>query len=170
MGRPTKYTQEIANEICERIAQGEPLRQICRDDHMPGWVAVYDWLQKYPEFSEHFAKARDLGFDAIAEEAYEISNTPVMGEEFEDDGSGNRVKVKRSEMLGHRKLQIETRLKLLAKWSPKKYGDKQQVELSGHLATSNMTEDEIRAELAALAVQGVVPAALGDDDDVSDLL
>jgi hypothetical protein len=33
-----------------------------------------------------------------------------------------------------------------------------------------MTEDEIRAELAALAVQGVVPAALGDDDDVSDLL
>ena len=34
------------------------------------------------------------------------------------------IEVKKEDMLGHRKLQIETRLKLLAKWNPKKYGDK----------------------------------------------
>ena len=34
------------------------------------------------------------------------------------------VTIKKVDMLGHRKLQIETRLKLLAKFNPKKYGDK----------------------------------------------
>lgn len=169
MGRPTKYTQEIANEICERIAQGEPLRQICRDDHMPGWVAVYRWLQTYPEFSEHFARSRELGFDAIAEETLDISDD-ARNDWMEKQGKDSEGYQLNGEHVQRSKLRVETRLKLLAKWSPKKYGDKQQVELSGHLATSNMTEDEIRAELAALAVQGVVPAALGDDDDVSDLL
>lgn len=167
MGRKDTYTQKIADEICERIAQGEPLRQICRDEHMPGWVTVYEWLKKYDAFAEHFARARELGHDAIAEEALEIANTPLMGEEFEDDGE--KVKVKRSDMLGHRKLQIETRLKLLAKWSPKKYGDKQQVELNGHLATSAMSDADIKAELAALANAGII-ATEGDDDGIDDLL
>lgn len=169
MGRPTKYTQEIANEICERIAQGEPLRQICRDEHMPGWVAVYDWLHKYADFSERFARARDLGFDAIAEETLDISDD-ARNDWMEKQGKDAEGYQLNGEHVQRSKLRVETRLKLLAKWSPKKYGDKQQVELSGHLATSNMTEDEIRAELAALVGQGVVPAALGDDDDVSDLL
>lgn len=169
MSRKDTYTQKIADEICERLAQGEPLRQICRDEHMPAWRTVYDWLDKYEDFAASITRARDLGFDAIAEEALEIANTPLMGEEFEDDGK--TVKVKRSDMLGHRKLQIETRLKLLAKWSPKKYGDKQQVEMSGQLATSSMTEDEIRAELAALAAAGIIaPEQQQGDDDVSDLI
>lgn len=171
MGRPTKYTQEIANEICERIAQGEPLRQICRDDHMPYWRTVYDWLKVHDEFYTRFAYARELGFDAIAEETLDIADEGTndwmekLGAEGQPIGwQLNGEHVQRS------KLRVETRLKLLAKWSPKKYGDKQQVEMSGHLSTSSMSEDEIRAELATLVSQGVVPAALGDDNDVSDLL
>ena len=135
MGRKDTYAQKIADEICERIAQGEPLRQICREEGMPGWVTVYEWLKKYDAFAEHFARARELGHDAIAEEALEIANTPLMGEEFEDDGE--KVKVKRSDMLGHRKLQIETRLKLLAKWSPK-YADRTQHEHSGKLSLEGL--------------------------------
>ncbi|MNT50547.1 hypothetical protein D3C72_1874720 [compost metagenome] len=41
------------------------------------------------------------------------------------------MKVKRGDMLGHRKLQIETRLKLLAKWNPKRYGDRMTQEHVG---------------------------------------
>lgn len=124
----TYYSPEIAEEICSRIAEGEPLRKICRDPHMPSWRAVYDWIEKDKDFASRIARARDLGFDAIAEEALEISDTPVVGEETEDDGE--KVKVKRSDMLGHRKLQVETRLKLLAKWSPAKYGEKRAVDLT----------------------------------------
>ena len=34
-GRPSLYTYEIAEEICERLAKGETLRSVCRSDHMP---------------------------------------------------------------------------------------------------------------------------------------
>jgi hypothetical protein len=178
MGRKETYTPamiaELTAEICTRIAQGEPLRQICREHHMPGWVTVYEWIKTDDDFAERFARARELGYDAIAEETLEIANTPIMGEELELEGQGadaKVTKVKRSDMLGHRKLQIETRLKLLAKWSPKKYGDKQQVEMSGQLATSTMSDADIKAELAALANAGIIAPDTGDDEDgIDDLL
>ena len=172
MSRKDTYTQQIADEICERIAQGEPLRQICRDEHMPAWRTVYDWLNKYEEFATAIARARELGYDAIAEETLDIADegTNDWMEKLGADGQPigwqlNGEHVQRS------KLRIETRLKLLAKWSPKKYGDKQQVEMSGQLATSSMTEDEIRAELAALATAGIIASTEQQgDDDVSDLI
>lgn len=172
MSREDTYTQALSDEICERIARGEPLRQICRDEHMPGWVTVYNWLKKYDDFAERFARARELGYDAIAEETLDIADegTNDWMEKLGADGQPvgwqlNGEHVQRS------KLRIETRLKLLAKWSPKKYGDKQQVEMSGQLATSNMTEGEILAELAALTNAGILtPEQHEVDDDVSDLI
>jgi hypothetical protein len=150
MGRPSEYSQEIADAICERIAEGEPLRVICREDGMPAWRTVYDWLSKREEFSARFTRARDIGFDAIAEEALEIANTPLEGVRIEvgDDG---KTKTVSEDMLGHRKLQIETRLKLLAKWAPKKYGDKLDLNHGGSIRT---TADLSDAELAAIAASG----------------
>lgn len=128
MNSRSTYRPEIAAEICTRLAEGEPLRQICRDPHMPAWQTVYDWIRADNEFASRIARARELGFDAIAEEALEIANTPVIGEEHEETEDG--YKVKRADMLGHRKLQIYTRLQLLAKWCPQKYGEKTAVDLN----------------------------------------
>lgn len=121
-GRPSTYSQEVADLICERIANGEPLREICRDEAMPPWRTVYSWQEANPEFSARIAQARELGEEAIAQDCLRIADTPLLGEEVEE--SANGMKIKRSDMLGHRKLQIETRLKLLAKWNPRKWGDK----------------------------------------------
>ena len=128
-GRPTKYSIEIAHEICERLSDGEPLRQICRSDGMPAWRTVYDWLYKDDALgakgaglSAAIAHARDIGYDAIAEDCLNIADTALMGEE--ETSSANGLTITRKDMLGHRKLQIETRLKLLAKWNPKKYGER----------------------------------------------
>jgi hypothetical protein len=129
MGRKSTYSKKMADEICRRIAEGEPLRQICRDDHMPAWQTVYGWIEAHADFAERIARARDMGFDAIAEEALEIADTPQIGETEETSEDGK--KVKREDMLGHRKLQVETRLKLLAKWAPKKYGESIRQELTG---------------------------------------
>lgn len=130
MGRPSDFTPQTAAAIIEWIAEGKPLREFCRQDGTPGWRTVYDWLEREPEFSARFARARDMGADAIAEEALEIADTPVEGVRRETGGKDGDKEVY-EDMLGHRKLQVETRLKLLAKWHPKKYGDKIDHTLAG---------------------------------------
>lgn len=169
MGMTTTYTPQKADEICARIAEGEPLRQICRDEHMPGWVTVYRWMEADEGFAKRIAQARKLGFDAIAEEALEIANTPVEGVETEDDGV--RQRVKRGDMLGHRKLQVETRLKLLAKWSPAKYGDRASLELTGaEGGPVQVTEADRATRLASLVALAQARQAGGSRDDGSDLV
>jgi hypothetical protein len=89
-------------------------------------------MRKDQALATAIAHARDLGYDAIAEDCLNIADTPFLGEEVsesEDEKGVKRVTIKKVDMLGHRRLQVETRLKLLAKFNPKKYGDK--VELSG---------------------------------------
>lgn len=123
-------TEKIVSEICARLAEGETLRSICRRKGMPHWNTVYVWMAEDQDLAGRIARAREIGFDAIAQEALEIANTPVIGEETEESDDG-RIKTKRGDMLGHRKLQIDTRLKLLAKWCPARYGDKTSMELTG---------------------------------------
>jgi hypothetical protein len=127
-GRFTKYTPELADEICQRLSDGEPLRQICRDEHMPAWQKIYEWMYKDPKLAGAIAHARDVGYDAIAEDCLKIADTLHIGTRrvysSGADDDEDSLTVTEEDMLGHRKLQIETRLKLLAKFNPKKYGDK----------------------------------------------
>lgn len=90
---------------------------------------MYDWMDKDDDFSAAIARAREVGHDAIAEEALNIADTPIEGIRTKVGKDGTEVTTE--DMLGHRKLQIETRLKLLAKWNPKKYGDKLEVKTDG---------------------------------------
>jgi hypothetical protein len=136
--RQTLYTQELADEIIERLSGGEPLAEICRDAHMPKVRTVSDWKKQHPDFGERFLQARDDGFDEIAADCLRIANTPVTGETETSKEWGTEVK--RGDMLDHRKLQIETRLKLLAKWDPRRYGDKQQVEHSGGIEVKSIAQ------------------------------
>ncbi len=133
-GRPSKYSPEVAQKICELLSEGVPLREICRMEGMPAWRTVYDWVYRDDSAGEDgvglsaaIARAREAGYAAMAEECLTIANTPLYGEIVTDDGE--KLIVRKEDMLGHRKLQIETRLKLLAKWDPKRYGDR--VALTG---------------------------------------
>jgi len=126
LGRPSTFTQEIGDEICERLAEGEPLRQICRDDRMPAWRTVYAWKANDADFNARIGRAREAGFDAIAHECLEIADETgfdtIQGE------NGDRAN---TEWISRSKLRVETRLKLLSKWDPKRYGDKVTTELTG---------------------------------------
>ena len=147
-GSGSKYTDDIADRICDLVSNGVNLRKVCRMDGMPAWRTVYDWVVARPDFAARLARAREMGYDALAEEALEISNTPHIGQkkvfssgaEEKDDS----VTVTEEDMLGHRKLQIETRLKLLACWDPKKYGNK--VQLGGDADNPIKVEAEVQAE------------------------
>lgn len=126
MPRQSEYTQEIADAICERLSEGEPLRQICRDDDMPAWRTVYDWKDVHADFAARIAHAREAGHDAIAADCLEIADE--TGRDTIYGENGERAD---TEWISRSKLRIETRLKLLAKWDPKRYGEKVTQEHTG---------------------------------------
>lgn len=85
---------------------------------MPAWQKIYEWMAKDKELSGAIAQAREQGADAIAEEALEIIDTTPQ-----------YVLTKNGEVIDSayvtwQRNRAELRLKLLAKWHPKKYGDR----------------------------------------------
>ncbi len=106
-GRPSLCTPAMMDAICERIAEGETLAQICRDQGMPAMSAVNNWRRENAAFDGNFARAREAGHDVIASRARETARG--LGDSTSD--------VQRD------KLIIDTDLKLLAKWD-KRYSDR----------------------------------------------
>ena len=111
--RPTKKTPEVIQRLLDGIADGVTLRALCREDGMPNWRTVYDWIEADADLAAQVARARELGFDAIAEDVFDIAD-------------GTRAI---SEHVQLSKMRIDTRLKLLACWNPKKYGSKATVDV-----------------------------------------
>ena len=132
VGRPTKKNDQVIDRIISGLSKGTPLAVICRESGMPSPSTVWNWTQADPAISDAIARARDAGFDAIALEALRIADTPIMGEEITESKDGPTIK--RADMIAHRKLQVETRLKLLAKWDPKRYGDKPDITITNNVA------------------------------------
>ena len=137
-GRPSKYTPELAAEICERLSNGEPLRQICRDNHMPAWQKIYEWMARDANLSGAIAKAREVGQDAIAEDIYRLMEAPPERIESEH---GSRID---SGYVQWIKAQADIKLKLLAKWNPKRYGDR--LALAGDKENPIHIDAKVQAE------------------------
>lgn len=121
-GRPSKRTPAVERRIVEGLSAGTPLTVLCKPADMPGVSTVYDWMDADLSFSGAIARARDLGWDAIAVEAIQIMDAPpervvtVTGE----DRSETRIDAASVQWAFRR---AELRLKLLAKWDPKRYGE-----------------------------------------------
>lgn len=120
---------------------GETLTSICKDLGVTR-RQVNNWRNEDAEIGKQIQDARDDGFDALAEECLKIADETQEGVEI-IERAGKR-EVHHGDMLGHRKLRIETRLKLLSKWDPKRYGDKVDHEHSGGI---HVTIDGIDAAL-----------------------
>lgn len=145
IGRPSKYTPELAAEIAQRISMGEPLRKICRDEHMPHWTVMYDWLAQDEALSLRVARAREAGYEALAEEALEIADERPEVNEFRDKNTGEVLNIDLSSAyIAWQRNRVDTRLKLLACWSPAKYGNK--VQMGGDPKNPMKFEVKIEAE------------------------
>lgn len=130
-GGQTIRTPALEDAVIEWVSSGKTLRSFCRLPGKPSRRTIDSWREVDPVFDARFARAREDGHDELAEEALEIANTPKSGKIITQGPDGKKTVTE--DMLGHRRLQIDTITKLLAKWNPKKYGEKVEVEHSGSI-------------------------------------
>lgn len=120
IGRPSTFTQDLADRICAELADGRSLRSICREGWAPSTQTVFRWLREHDGFRDQYARAKEESADALIEEMAEIADMPPA---YTAEGKIDPADV------NNRRLQIDTRKWLASKLKPKRYGDK--LELAG---------------------------------------
>lgn len=148
-GRPSDYTQELADMICSRLADGESLRAICRDDDMPNKATVFRWLREKEGFSDQYARAKEESADALFEELLEIADdgTNDWMEKHGQDGELIGYQLN-GEHVQRSRLRLDTRKWALSKLKPKKYGDRVETHHTGAIGVSDLTDEQL-ARIAA---------------------
>ena len=132
MGRPLGDTlypnkERIKAEIVAWLSEGKTLRDYCKSrEGLPSYPTIFAWLDQDKQFAIDYARGREVGFEILAEEALHIADNTRMGRKIVTNSGGDDdvMTVTEEDMLGHRKLQIDTRMRLLKAWHPKKYGDR----------------------------------------------
>ena len=109
-GRPSTYTQEMGDLICDKLTEGMSLRKLCKSAEFPNASTVYVWLDRFPSFAEQYARAREAATEDMLEEILEIADDPKI------DTQDKRVR-------------IDARKWAMGKLKPKKYGEKQTHEI-----------------------------------------
>jgi hypothetical protein len=131
-GRPSEYSQAIADRICAEIASGSSLRTICRPDEMPAVATIFNWFRRYPDFLEQYTRAKEEQADAMAEEMLDIAddanNDWMERRNTEGENIGWQIN---GEHVQRSRLRIETRKWLASKLKAKKYGDKVEQTVKG---------------------------------------
>jgi len=124
MGRPSKYSDHLAQVICLRIAEGESLNKICKDDEMPERVTIYRWLLEKEDFCNNYARAREDQAETHADEIVSIADeTPELVPVFDKDGNQIDVKLD-SAYIQWQRQRIDARKWNAAKQRPRKYGER----------------------------------------------
>jgi hypothetical protein len=122
LGRPTLLTPTLADAICLKLAEGKSLLEICKSARMPHRNTVMRWAAENEDFRGMYARARDEGCDAIAEEAVAIARRPVE----------DMVDVARN------RLAYDAHCWYAGKIKPKVYGNRQQVDVEGKLTLEQL--------------------------------
>lgn len=131
------FTQGMAERLCERLAAGETLRAICRDDDMPAEATVRTWaMDAESPFFAQYTRAREIGYHSMFDHLLEIADTPQEGTVIKEGPRGTEVRT--GDMIEHRRLQVDTRKWMLAKALPKVYGDKFSID-----QTTNIVRDAV---------------------------
>ena len=148
-GPKSLYTEKLASEICERLAKGETLKQICRDEHMPAAPTVRLWaVDDVNGFADRYARARDAQIEHWADEISEIADDGSNDWMERETKSGRVIKVVDQEAVNRSRLRIDTKKWLLSKLKPERYGER--VNLSGSIDLNTRTDEQLESRLAQL--------------------
>ena len=150
-GRPTDYNEELADIICERLASGESMRSISRDEGMPASSTMFKWLRIHPVFTEQYTRAKEESADALVEEMLDIADdgTNDWMEKHGKDGENVGWQVN-GESVARSRVRVETRKWISSKLKPKKYGDKITTEHTGGITLTDVSDEELDRKLQSL--------------------
>ena len=125
-GRPTTYTPELGDRICDEIMKSEMglfgLSE--KYDWFPAPSSVYLWLTQYPNFSERYRACKEAQQDMMAESIIKIADDSSQDEIFSPNGN----RIENREFTSRSKLRVETRMWLMERLAPKKYGKQVEAE------------------------------------------
>jgi len=113
-GRPTVYSETIADKIITRLTNGESLSAICREEDKPDPATIYRWLAARPDFCDRYTRAKEEQADTLADEIIAIAD--------EEEGDVQRAR-----------LRVDARKWVASKLKPKKYGERQEIEHTGNI-------------------------------------
>lgn len=137
MAKPKPYDPKVGDEICERLTNGESLRRITADEHMPASSTVFKWLTENEKFAEQYGRAREAQADTLADEIIDIADDG-QNDTYKDEDGNEKTDF---DVIARSKLRVEARKWVAAKLKPKKYGDKIDVTSGGEkLALSSELE------------------------------
>ncbi len=82
MTKELQLTTLISNNICQKLMEGKPLTQICKDKDQPSLSTVYKWIAKHKDFASKLLTARKIGcqtyLDKMIEELETADNKSIM--------------------------------------------------------------------------------------------
>lgn len=124
------YSDEIADKICERIANGESVNSFAGTKGMPAQSTIYKWLIENKDFSEKYTRARETQAEVHLDEIIEIADNCTDDVEKIMTQHGEDYRINQS-AIARARLQIDARKWTMSKLAPKKYGDKTSTTISG---------------------------------------
>lgn len=161
-GRPSDFTQDLADRICGEISTGRSLRSVCKEDWAPDASTVFRWLRINDPFREQYTHAKEESAEAFAEDILDISDDGTNDWVERQTRNGSYVALN-SEALARSRLRYDARRWLMSKLKPKKYGEKIEHEHKGEIGHAvsvyipgNGRDDEA-ADPPAAGAAGEVP-------------
>lgn len=124
VGRPSDYTQDLADIICEELARGVSLRTICLSEDMPDARSVFRWLRTNKEFCQQYTRAKEESADADLETIEELGDIAIQEAKDADPKSSNAI-------VNAYKIKADNLKWGMSKKKPKKYGDKLDMTSDG---------------------------------------
>lgn len=147
MARPTLFTQEYADSICEHIVAGKSLVTWCKEEDRPSFRSVMRWLESDKEFRHNYARAREAQADFLAEEIIQISDDG-QNDSYTDEDGNERTN---HDVIARSRLRVDARKWYAAKLAPKKYGEKTETVLTG--PNGGPIQSESRVNVSGLSIE-----------------
>jgi hypothetical protein len=155
-----EYSDKLAEEICSRVASGELLTIICREDDMPTMRRCNTWLKERYEFQALMDMSKNDRLSIFEEEVIEIADD--LKSDFKIViKNGKEKRVVDPEVISRAKLRIEVRFRHLKSGKPSKWGDVQTLitKSDDPNDVSNLSTDELEKQIAEFNVKNRIVRA-----------